>query len=75
MHIYTYVTSSDKTGLKSTQDLELKSTFCLYVKTTLMHYPETPSTPMMARSAFIDDFLPMLLNNMAEDAFLDSEGQ
>ena len=35
-----FVTKSGKTGFITT----LISTFCLYVKAALMHYPETPST-------------------------------
>ena len=42
--------------------------FCLYMIDTLMHYPEIPSTRQhLARSAFTDDFLLMLLNH--EGAF------
>ena len=36
-----YVTRPWKPGISEHQ---LDSTFCLYVKATLMHYPETPST-------------------------------
>ena len=41
---------------------------CLYIIAQLMHYSETPITRQyIARSAFTDGFLPMLLNH--ESAF------
>ena len=46
---------------------ELKSTFCLSVKATFLHYPEAPSSYVIT-----DGFLPIPMSH--EDAFLGPEG-
>ena len=66
------MTRSGKSGF-TCKTIEIHClSIAIYVKDALIHYPEIPSVlPLMAKSAYTDGFLPMLLSH--KDAFLGLE--